>query len=208
MAAHLQPLYGGAMQTILSPEFRDVSGVREVPDHQEVFIDTKTDASIIVELLDMESDKSDDQALLYHFQELAKANEASETITLNTFDLSEQADLFTHLASYPRLLLAGKQVVQKHRSIHASHDVVYIFLVLVRLRNVQTDLLISLNMPWKGEEAQELSGQRAAEASMVSELLAGSGREVEGHRVIGVFRQVLQALQVLDWGLFGAANGV
>ncbi|RYH03683.1 hypothetical protein EON65_47230, partial [archaeon] len=150
MSHHIQPLYGGAMQTVLSAQFRDVSGVREVPDHQEVFIDTHSDASIIVELLDMESDKSDNEALQYHFEELAKANEASGTTVLGTYDLATHANLMSYLSSFPRLLLVGKQVVRKHRSVHASSDLVYVFLVLVRLRNVQTDLLISLNLPLKG----------------------------------------------------------
>ncbi|KAJ3218728.1 hypothetical protein HDU67_004248 [Dinochytrium kinnereticum] len=47
-------LFGGAITISLPDRFVDASVLREVPDNQEVFIDTKgTDQSIIIELLEM-----------------------------------------------------------------------------------------------------------------------------------------------------------
>eukprot|EP00842_Homolaphlyctis_polyrhiza_P003278 jgi/Hompol1/3951/HPOL_003411-RA len=57
----LRPLYGGAIVAPVPQNFVDASQLREVPDHQEVYIDMEGDNSMIVELLDLE-DVNDIQA--------------------------------------------------------------------------------------------------------------------------------------------------
>ena len=46
-----QPLFGGAISIACPARFEDVSDVRPVPDHQEVYTDGVTDQSFIVEIL-------------------------------------------------------------------------------------------------------------------------------------------------------------
>jgi hypothetical protein len=43
-------LWGGAVLAQLPARFADVSDVREVPDHQEVWADAHTDQSVILEI--------------------------------------------------------------------------------------------------------------------------------------------------------------
>ncbi|KAI9278058.1 hypothetical protein BY458DRAFT_432393 [Sporodiniella umbellata] len=47
-----QPLFGGAIVIPLKKSFMDASQFRQVPDNQEVFVDTVTQQSLIVELLE------------------------------------------------------------------------------------------------------------------------------------------------------------
>lgn len=56
-----RPLFGGAITTSIPSTFIDASTLREIPDNQEVFVDTDTDQSIIIELLQMESEVVDSE---------------------------------------------------------------------------------------------------------------------------------------------------
>jgi hypothetical protein len=83
------PLYGGAMTVDLPSQFADTrsvlkfhpsvsrhaplttnSQIREVPDHQEVYIDTDGYSSVVVEILEYVDKPSDEEALQYHFADL------------------------------------------------------------------------------------------------------------------------------------------
>jgi hypothetical protein len=46
-----QPLFGGMASIACPRRFEDVSNVRPVPDHQEVYTDAAADQSFIVEIL-------------------------------------------------------------------------------------------------------------------------------------------------------------
>eukprot|EP00386_Alphamonas_edax_P008756 GDKI01028524.1.p1 GENE.GDKI01028524.1~~GDKI01028524.1.p1 ORF type:complete len:112 (-),score=32.43 GDKI01028524.1:5-340(-) len=70
-------LFGGAFSCSLPPSFKDVSAIREVPDHQEVFADTATDCSLMVEIL-QPAPVPDAEAVGFHFEDLASANDALE----------------------------------------------------------------------------------------------------------------------------------
>jgi hypothetical protein len=68
-------LFGGSITMLLPATFEDISKVREVPDHQEVYVDKLTDMSIIVEILNHESTVKNEDAAKYHFDDLAGFNE-------------------------------------------------------------------------------------------------------------------------------------
>ncbi|KAF9543014.1 hypothetical protein EC957_001373 [Mortierella hygrophila] len=55
-----QELYGGAITINLPSKFGTISHVREVPDHQEVFVNVDEDQSVIVEILELAAEASDD----------------------------------------------------------------------------------------------------------------------------------------------------
>ena len=80
-----QELFGGAIKISTPQEWRDVSVVRQVPDHQECYQDcTFNDGSqiglqgtggcLIVEILGREEDVKDEDAALFFFRDLADAN--------------------------------------------------------------------------------------------------------------------------------------
>ena len=58
----LRQLFGGALTFVIPKDYEDASEIRQVPDNQEVFMHTKQDNSIIVELLQMDTDIPNDQA--------------------------------------------------------------------------------------------------------------------------------------------------
>ena len=78
------PLYGGALRTQLpttvggrTVRFDDMSNLRQVPDHQEVYSDVDCGCAVIIELLGLEESVSSADLAAYHFSELAKANGCS-----------------------------------------------------------------------------------------------------------------------------------
>lgn len=144
----LRKLYGGAIEAELPIEYKDVSAVREVPDHQEVFIDEQTENSIIVELLQYEEDKDDKDAIYHYFNDLATFNESSQAYVLSTSIVAEPTFMPCIDGKYTKLALIGKQLVSKYRTRPGvSVDNVYIVMFLLRLPDVSTDMLISVNIP-------------------------------------------------------------
>lgn len=70
-------LFGGALNAALPSTFADVSDIRQVPDHQEVWLDKDGFTSIIFEILER-VEMSDPEALKYHLQDLVE-EDAGET---------------------------------------------------------------------------------------------------------------------------------
>ena len=68
-------LFGGAITIMLPETFEDVSVLREIPDHQEVFVDRDSEVSLIVELLEHDGTISDEHAPTYYFKDLATCND-------------------------------------------------------------------------------------------------------------------------------------
>ncbi|EOY01978.1 Mog1/PsbP/DUF1795-like photosystem II reaction center PsbP family protein isoform 2 [Theobroma cacao] len=66
-----RPLFGGAISTTFPLRFQDVSNIRQVPDHQEVFVDPARDESLIFELLDYKHEVGDDGSAVWFLQDLA-----------------------------------------------------------------------------------------------------------------------------------------
>ena len=50
-------LFGGAITCLFPAEFEDISSIRQVPDHQEVYVHRGFDSSFIVEVLEYVQDK-------------------------------------------------------------------------------------------------------------------------------------------------------
>ncbi|PPD94979.1 hypothetical protein GOBAR_DD07986 [Gossypium barbadense] len=66
-----RPLFGGAISTTFPLRFQDVSNIRQVPDHQEVFVDPARDESLVFELLDYKHDVGDEGSAVWFIQDLA-----------------------------------------------------------------------------------------------------------------------------------------
>jgi hypothetical protein len=74
-SSSLRDLYGGAITITLPDSFKDVSDLRPVPDHQEVYLDQHTSASFIIEILNYEDSITNDMAASYYFDDLAQSNQ-------------------------------------------------------------------------------------------------------------------------------------
>ena len=71
----MKQLFGGAISSLIPKSFEDVSLIRQVPDHQEVFVDKNTEMSLIVELMQASESIPDDQAAAHYFDDLSLCNE-------------------------------------------------------------------------------------------------------------------------------------
>ncbi|PHJ25340.1 ran-interacting mog1 protein, partial [Cystoisospora suis] len=74
-------LFGGAMTVQLPDTFKDVSALRQVPDNQEVFMDMSRDQSLVIEIVEHQTNIADGDAARFFFCDLAKENGALETDT-------------------------------------------------------------------------------------------------------------------------------
>lgn len=54
-------LFGGGLSIKVPKDFKDVSAFRQVPDHQEVFVSSESDDSLIVELLETPSESTEQE---------------------------------------------------------------------------------------------------------------------------------------------------
>ena len=196
-------LFGGAITTSIPPSWRDVSQVRQVPDNQEVYQDCseETGAVLVVEILEFQSNVDNSNACDFFLTDLGDANGAveqiihtSRVVNLLGFACEENKEqLFPSLALMPTTTLqsqlhacvarGSQKIVQKGNT--AAHWV-DIELCALRLKDVETDLLITLSIPRK-EEKNRSSGD--------SRNVAGVDDEI--------FKQILTSFNIKDWSLFG-----
>eukprot|EP00752_Nemacystus_decipiens_P003955 g3621.t1 len=156
--ATLRKLFGGAMECLLPSAYVDVSDIRQVPDHQEAFVSREDGVSVVIEVLSFETEIPTDPdgkdsggaSARHFFDDLASANGAS----ISTVDFCEDMtdSIMPNLSTYAKAALVGRQTVAKFRE-DGPPEAVRLFLVNVRLPNVGTDLLITVNVPYPDEDA-------------------------------------------------------
>lgn len=140
------PLYGGALSTELPRSFTDASTFREVPDHQEVWVDTTSDRSVIIEILE-QKDVDDAQAIEFFLSDLAAFNEAIDSKVLHSRPVAPEEVPHLRCRTFMGL---GQQVVAKFREDKSGP--VQIHCAVLHLPEVTTDILITLNDPQAEDE--------------------------------------------------------
>jgi hypothetical protein len=185
--------------------------MRQVPDNQEVFVDEATEASLIVELLEMDSAMHGLAAIRHNFDDLAESNESKQTDVMSDADFS--AELFvSKIEAESKFALIGKQVAGKYRTRpDMQEDEVYIILVLVRLPKVTTDLLVSMNIPARELLSDANAGGASVEVQLAELTVANLLQSVEGPaegrvgKHMCVLKDFLSSLDIKDWSLFGSS---
>jgi len=220
-------LFGGAIETSLRAEYADVSDVRQVPDHQEVFIHKDNEVSIIVELLQYDDELPDTLvALRHYYDDLVEVNEATENKVLNEAVLSAEDSFLPNLdKDVVKMAVVGKQTVGKFRTRPGMQvDHIYLVFILVRLVSVGTELFISMNIPSAAilppqkEGAEPLSEEVENAALLelesrmnVQQLLDSSAYQSEDVQdSLGTcfkdLRTLLSNFKINDWSLFGGED--
>lgn len=155
MSNNAVELYGGAITTVVPAGFLDASSLREVPDTQEVYVNSRRDAdkfedglatneSIIVDLLET-VDKADlREAWKFHVDDLTELNGTSQWETLQE-DTVQQGTKLTGLVV---------EVANKWGKQDLAQTVV-VGVALIRLPQFDTDAVISINVPLTEEEASQ-----------------------------------------------------
>jgi hypothetical protein len=110
------------------------SQIREIPDHQEVYLDADGYSSIVVEILEYVNKNSDEEALQYHFADLIDGTGDSTTI------LQQEKVVFKELRcvhSLHVLVQAREQAL-----VPISHHIHPHSKLPKKKPNIKTDLLI------------------------------------------------------------------
>lgn len=177
----LRKLFGGAMECLLPAAYVDVSDLRQVPDHQEAFVSRSDGVSVVIEVLSFETDidtpcspplapvlPSGDgdgsvagiggESARHFFDDLAEANGATSSTCDFCADVTHS--VMPKLSKFSKAALAGRQIVTKFRG-DGSPEAVRVYLVNVRLPDVDTDLLLTVNVPYPDEASAAASPSTA-----------------------------------------------
>ncbi|CAL8394757.1 unnamed protein product [Boreogadus saida] len=183
------PLFGGAISARIPHSARDISDVREVPDNQEVFAHGHTDQSLIVELLEFESNVEDLDAAKYHFEDIAGSNKALKPGTCDVTSVVALSKSELSLSECSSAwLLNGAQCVSKFNE--EARNAVTIHLGLFRLPQFSTDVLVTFNDPLS----------ISPDSSSIS---SASGTQSSEPWTVQDFHRLLHSLTLHDPGLFG-----
>ena len=148
------PLWGGAFAVRFPPGFYDSSDFRPIPDNQEVFVHGETDQSIILEFCEPPQAAVDPKSLAkVHLQAILGDNDAedpqhSRIITGRALDAQHLPNLAPpekFAAEYMATYLHAEMMVSKFKE--QVRNWVTLFLVVIRLKRVNTDLVITFNNP-------------------------------------------------------------
>ncbi|XP_051552169.1 ran guanine nucleotide release factor [Myxocyprinus asiaticus] len=181
-----RPLFGGALSAVIPPSAQDISDLRQIPDNQEVFGNSQTDQSIIIELLEYQSQVQNADAARYHFEDVAASNKAADSGSWEIRGVEQlpQSELSLQECS-SAWLLSGAQLVSKFNE--EAKNTVNIHLCLFRLPQYTTDILVTFNDPVC---INPFSSSAAGNVAAVPWTLQD-------------FHSVLQSFCLLDPGVFG-----
>ncbi|XP_031488007.1 uncharacterized protein LOC116256022 isoform X2 [Nymphaea colorata] len=188
-------LFGGAISSAFPMRFQDLSSIREVPDHQEVFADSSRDESLFFELLDLKNDVSDSESAIWFLQDLANEQDAKGSLSGSL----QPADLMFKDLPAVITTVVGRMAVSKGRQGREAQNVVRVYLANLRLKAVGTDVLIIAYEPILINALSETSltvGAGLAVPAAQSELLP----------VSEVFKFAIVSFKVNDWNLFGVVD--
>ncbi|KAF2704244.1 Mog1p/PsbP-like protein [Pleomassaria siparia CBS 279.74] len=179
------PLYGGAITVDLPTGFIDASNIRQVPDHQEVWLDNNGYSSLVFEIL-QRVDKTDEEALQYHFADLVDGTgDSTNLLEQGRAVLGKMGSISLHTLTFIQTPAPPAPDARPKK----EPEFVSIHLLLLRLAAQSTDLLITINVPhYPGEYVKAEEGGNG-----VTQLMRDG--ETIKDRVVASF-------EVKDWGLF------
>ncbi|EMD97534.1 hypothetical protein COCC4DRAFT_75047 [Bipolaris maydis ATCC 48331] len=180
------PLYGGAITVDLPSNYSDASLIRQIPSHQEVYLHNTGYTSIVLEILEYVDKPSDEEALQYHFADLVDGTGDATTMVAQAKgemkNLPQTPILTLTFIQTPPSPAAGAPPARK------TPEYTFIQLILVRLKEQATDIMITINSPhYPGEYSP------AASPSSETQLMTQAKRIKE---------KVLDSFAIKDWGLF------
>ena len=182
----VQKLFGGAFEISLPKRFVDLSNFRLVPDHQEVWSDPHSDQSIIIELVEMVQNMDGEKAVKYHYNDIAETSNSSETKIVSSGVFASNS--FQIAKKYTCSWTFGTQKVSKGRDSSDKANIIALYLVMIRLKQFETDLLISFNAPIKiHDESQAKSAQNTVKPPQVT---------------IELFKNIVSTFNIKDLSIF------
>ncbi|KAH3902406.1 related to Nuclear import protein MOG1 [Saccharomycodes ludwigii] len=150
-------LYGGAIKIDLPPGFMDVSMLREIPDNQEVYVNSRTEQeikdnkycdglgsqeSIIIDLLQRVKADSDFEALKIHLNEISEINQ-----TVGGYEIIKTDEIESNTDDKCKAFSAIIRETSLKWGKKSEAHLLNICVGIIRLSAYDTDVLISINVP-------------------------------------------------------------
>lgn len=191
-------LFGGAVISTFPLRFQDVSNIRQVPDHQEVFVDPARDESLIFELLDVKHDVGDNRSAAWFLQDLATEQDAEGSMVLEQSGVIDAPGLC--YGNIPSVITTavGQMAISKGRQGREAQNIVRVYLANIRLKGVGTDALICAYEPIL---INPLSESASSVGSGFATLASQSGFMPMSE----VFKLAVSSFKVYDWSVFSAS---
>jgi hypothetical protein len=184
---------------------RTPSNIREIPDHQEVYLDTQGYTNVIVEVLErVGADKAptDEDAIKYHLHDIV-STETDKTKFWGggTVHLVKLPYVLTHQpirqswqtsSDIPACTLFSSQHVDRNApGRETKEDFTGTLLILARLEKQKTDILIVVNVPHiPGEYKKDDIDLPAQKLGQLIE----DGVKIQ--------QRILETFEIKDYGLF------
>ncbi|EME39846.1 hypothetical protein DOTSEDRAFT_74672 [Dothistroma septosporum NZE10] len=179
-------LFGGAIVAEIPSTFQDVSTIRQVPDNQEVYLDSEGFTSITFDILERVERESDVEALKFHLADVVDEDAGQTRL------YSSGTAVLASMPGTPVLtLLATSPPGEKRRGRANEPEFVGILMALIRLEAQKTDVVVTVNVPHL-PGSYEKAGLRVEEGRY--------GPLLEAAQVVK--DKVLGSFEVRDWGLF------
>lgn len=173
--------------------YADVSDIREVPDHQEIYLDASGFSSIIVEIAErVTQPAADDEALKFHFHDIVEEQDTGRiwyTDNANLPLFPPNTPCYTLLATTTPPPATNGNVQRPLTPAYTA-----MILTLIRLIPQSTDIVVTINIPHIPRQQESSGGTVNFEEGKFGSLVD------EG---MGIRDEVWRTLQVKDWGLFG-----
>ncbi|KAH0544002.1 hypothetical protein FGG08_001769 [Glutinoglossum americanum] len=187
-------LFGGAITVDLPDGYADVSDIRQVPDHQEVYLDKDGFASIIFDLTEQpDSVTTDEAALKLHLDDIFDSDDDVKLWYQNTTRLlhfPEQTPIYTIFKTkhFPQEASGGSRPLTDFR---ATPIFTGVLVTIVRLKAQTTDIVITINVPHiKGNyDEGRVDLERGQLGPLLDSALAHQDR-------------IFRTFEVKDWNLF------
>ena len=187
-------LYGGAITVQLPKDYIDVSDLRQVPDHQEVFLSPKCLTSVTFEINQYVAQQNDTAAVHFHFEDvIADSDRVAHKLAEPTKVTMTNASL----KAFPAYLLQGDILapevdenapsnlpIEWRQNPPMKEVLTQVMQLVIRMKKYETDLCLRIDMPMK-------------------EMRSEGDVNKEEDFVKGMMEKVIETLDVKDFELFG-----
>lgn len=207
----LRELYGGAITVRLPTDVVDASDLREIPDHQEVFLSGKTLTSIIFEINEYQQQASvvsespnntasaDEVAASYHLNDVVDTTDRLSDAGVQTVPTRlSQSSVSKYPAYQTTATIISPEIDRSKKSTlpvawqtnpAQKEQQIGVIQLLIRMQDYATDLCVRINVPLKefGDSQSEAAQKEASVA-------------------LDAMRSIIESIDVKDFGLFGAGE--
>ncbi|KAF8458274.1 hypothetical protein BDZ91DRAFT_743385 [Kalaharituber pfeilii] len=201
----VRALFGGAMVASIPEIFVDASDFRPVPSSQEVFVSSAStsDLSIIIDILQYVEPANpppsstqidiDMAACKIHFEDIIDGREGTLGYLFSVEPLPGRAEkMGINTPVYLAMGTVSSPQQAPGTKVQKELGFTLLLMAVFRLKEVRTDVLVTVNCPVDGHPAGETRVWHPG----------GNGKSVAVDNAVTLLKEVVESLEVKDWGLF------